>query len=232
MVNSQEIVERTFYISLLSVALKMNMTLNPEDYLPLSSENEKRYLQDKDALDKFIPIFGVGNNHVRGPKDTPRITIESTAYYPGDIGVDKYIIGDQLESGIYQASEFPFETKDITLDIHLVANTQTDMRILHRILHEALPVRGYIKPYFNNLEEWDNGRLSPTGNLFIEIGNYFDNPDVSHGLLEKVYQYTVKDGILPDKEVEDGIISPITDISVLIGTYENKENEMLHLNVK
>ena len=36
MVNSQEIVERTFYICLLNVLLEKKMGLNPEDYLPLS----------------------------------------------------------------------------------------------------------------------------------------------------------------------------------------------------
>ena len=73
------------------------------------------------------------------------------------------------------------------------------MRLLHSIMYEALPSRGYVRPYYNNLEEWEDGRVAPTGNLFIEIGNYYDHPDESHGLLEKVYQYTCKDGILPEK---------------------------------
>lgn len=42
MVNAEEIVERTFYICLLQTALKKGLTLNPEDYLPLSQENEKK----------------------------------------------------------------------------------------------------------------------------------------------------------------------------------------------
>lgn len=228
MVNSQEIVERTFYISLLSTALDLGYTLNPDDYLPLSQENEKRFKDDIDALPKFIPIYGVGNGQVRGPKTVPRITIESEAYYPGDIGVEKYIIGDRLEDGNYQASEFPFETRDISLDVHLVANTQTDMRLLHQILYKSLPTRGYIRPYFNNLEEWEKGRVQPTGNLFIEIANFYDHPDDSHGLLEKVYNYVVKDGIIPQEDLEDGIIVPITDISVLIEAY-GADSMLLHV---
>lgn len=219
MVNSQEIVERTFYICLLSTALKLGYTVNPDDYLPLSQENEKRFKDAVNALPKFIPIYGVGNNQVRGPKTVPRITLESEAYYPGDIGVNKYIIGDRLEDGNYQASEFPFETRDIALDVHLVANTQTDMRLLHNILFKSLPTRGYVRPYFNDLEEWADGKVQPTGNLFIEIGNFYDHPDDAHGLLEKVYTYTVKDGIIPQEDLEDGIISPIKDISVLLEAY-------------
>ena len=45
------------------------MGLNPEDYLPLSQENEKRFQEDKEAIDKFIYLFGIGNNQVRGPKN-------------------------------------------------------------------------------------------------------------------------------------------------------------------
>ena len=239
MVDSQEIVERTLYICLLSTALRLGYTLNPEDYLPLSQENEKRYQEDIKNLTKFIPIFGIGNNQVRGPKTVPRITLECEAYYPGDIGVEKFIIGDKLEDGNYQSSEFPFETRNISIDVHLVANNQPDMRLLHYIMHKALPIRGYVKPYYNDLEDWGSGSLSPTGNLFLEIGNFYDYPDDSHGLLEKVYTYIVRDGIVPQTDLEDHIIAPIQDISVLIGAYGlslddeeiDQEDNMLHLEV-
>lgn len=232
MVSTEEIVERTFYICLLTTALKRGLTLNPDDYLPLSQENEKRFQTDKDTLKKFIPIYGIGNNQVKGAKTCPRITIELQGFYNGDIGVNKYIIGDKLENGNYQASEFPYETKDITLDIHLVANTQSDMRLLHSIMYEALPSRGYVRPYYNDLEEWEEGRVSPTGNLFIEIGNYYDHPDVSAGILEKVYQYICKDGILPEKLSGEGELVPIKDISVLLGLLEKPDNDLLQLKVE
>lgn len=182
-------------------------------------------------MPKFIPLFGIGNNQVKGPKTLPRITIELQGYYAGDIGVNKYIIGDKLEDGNYQASEFPYETKDITVDIHLVSQTQADMRLLHTILYAGLPARGYVRPYFNDLEEWSKGRLDPTGNLFIEIGNYYDHPDVEHGILEKVYTYVCKDGILPEKLLEEGTLTPIKDITALIGLFEQNENEMLELKI-
>ena len=231
MVNSEEIVERTFYISLLSTMLEMGLTLNPEDFLPLSQENEKRFQEAIKGMKKFIPLFGIGNNQVKGPKTLPRITIELQGYYAGDIGVNKYIIGDKLEDGNYQASEFPYETKDITIDVHLVSQTQADMRLLHTILYTGLPARGYVRPYFNDLEEWEKGRLAPTGNLFIEIGNYYDHPAVEHGILEQIYTYVSKDGILPEKALGEGTLSHIKDISVLIGLLEQNENEMLELKV-
>lgn len=231
MVNSEEIVERTFYISLLSTLLKQGLTVNPDDYLPLSRENEERFLNDIKALKKFIPLWGVSNNQVKGAKTLPRITLELQGYYPGDIGINKFIIGDKREDGLYQASEFPYETKNITIDVHLVSQTQADMRLLHQVLYTALPSRGYLKPYFNDLEEWEEGKISSTGNLFIEIGNYYDHPDVDHGILEKVYTYTCKDGVLPEKVLEEGVITPIMDISVLIGQVEQEYRDMLLLKI-
>lgn len=221
MVTSEEIVERTVYICLLNKAIEYGVTINPDLYLPITQESNKQYEADIKALKKFIPIFGIGNNQVRGVKTLPRITIELQGYYPGDIGVNKYIIGDKTELG-YQVSEFPFETKDITIDIHLVAENQSDMRLLHNIMYDALPSRGYVKPYFNDLGEWKSSSLGPTGNLYLEVGNWYDHQDLNHGFLEKVYQYVIKDGILPEKLPEDGILTPITDISVLIQAYENQ----------
>lgn len=231
MVNSEEIVERTFYICLLNILLKAGLTLNPDDYLPLSVENEKRFNQDKDALPKFVYLFGVGNNQVRGAKIAPRITLELNGYFPGDVGIphiDYY--GKDVDTP-FQVVEFPWEVKDLTLDVHLVANTQQDMRMLHKVLHQALPVRGYIVPYLDNdFEAWKEKRILKEGNLFIELTNYYDHPDLDHGLLGKTYTYLVKDGILEMKKAEDGDLTPIKDISLLIGHDRSPESE--HLSVQ
>lgn len=230
MVNSEEIVERTFYISLLNSALKRGLTLNPNDYLPLSPENESKFKSDRGSMEKFIPIFGIGNNQVRGAKTCPRITLELQGYYPGNIGVEKFDL-DKSDKGNYHAVEYPFETKDITIDVHLVSNLQSDMRILHSLMYEALPSRGFLKPYYNDLEEWRSRKLGPSGNLYIEVGNYYDHSDVEHGILEKVYQYTCVDGLLEEKIPGDMEIIPITDISVLIGLNEDQERDMLNLHI-
>lgn len=235
MVKSEEIVERTFYISLLNTLLKANLTINPDDYLPLSVENERKFQQDKEGLPKFVYLFGVGNNQVRGSKVTPRITIELNGFFPGDIGVPRVDYNGNTLENPYQLVEYPWETKDITLDIHLVANNQADMRLLHGILFQSLPVRGYIVPYLNNdFEEWQNKKIQPEGNLFIELTNYYDHPNLDHGLLEKVYTYLVKDGILEEDlhpDDPDYILTPIKDISVLIGPEESSETNHVGLHI-
>jgi len=225
MVTVQEIIERTFYISLWWEAYRRGLTINPEDYLVKQGdllvptvETERQYEEDKaDIGEKFTYIFGIGNNQERGPKICPRITLELKAYYPGNIGVEKQDLELDEEQGIYRAVEYDFETKDTLIDVHLVSKTQDEMRILHDIMYRALPARGYLKPSFNALEQWKASGLGSTGNLYIEVGNYYDHPDLQHGLLEKVYTYSCVDGLLmeyqPDPEFQ---VVPIKDISVLI----------------
>ena len=225
MVTSEEIIERSFYISLLYETMNKGLTINPDDYL-IDKEGKKvptvetseQFQRDKEAIGKdFIYVFGIGNNQVRGAKIAPRITVELNAYYPGDIGMSKYDtepISDGDKDG-FQTVEYDFVTKHTSIDIHLVANTQREMRILHDIMYRALPAKGYLKPYYNDFNEWKIGGISNTGNLFIEVGNYYDRPNLDKGLLEKVYTYVCEDGLLLEK-VKDDILSPITDISLLI----------------
>ena len=220
MVNLEEIIERSFYIALLHETLKRGLTINPDDYLvdglPTESTAD-RFEQDKKAIGKkFIYIFGIGNNLVRGPKDCPRITIELNAYYPGDIGTEKFSVEESEEAPGLAVVEYDYVTKSTNLDIHLVANTQQEMRLLHDIMYRALPAKGYLKPYFNDYEAWKNTPMGATGNLYIEVGNFYDHPDLQHGLLEKVYTYEVSDGLILEEVVSQGEIVPIKDISVLI----------------
>lgn len=231
MVNSEEIVERTFYASLLSTAINMGLTLNPDDYLPISQENESRYEQDKSNIKNFVSIFGVGNNQTRGAKICPRITLDLQAYYPGMIGMEKYAIEDNA-NGNFNRVEHPFETKDISIDVHLVANNMPELRLLHNIMYLSLPARGYLVPYIGDFKDWVNKKLQPTGNIYVEIGNYYDYNDKEHGILEKVYSYTCNDSIIDYSNITDEDIKPINDIITLIGAYGKEETDMTTLHIQ
>ena len=218
METSQLIIERSLYASLLRVALKLNRTVNPEDFQPISSISQAKQERAIKALgNKYIGIYGVGNNQSRGIKQVPRITIDLTAYYPGDLGVEQFIIGDIEDNEQYALYEQPWETKDSIFDIHLVAGNSQDMRTLHQIMYTALPARGYIKPFtYNTIKEYlENPGLEKTGNLFLNIGNYYDHTDTDHGILEKVYTYNCVDGLL-EQTKQDPDISPITEIKTEI----------------
>lgn len=215
METSQLIIERSLYASLLRVALKLNRTVNPEDFQPISSISQAKQERAIKALgNKYIGIYGVGNNQARGIKQVPRITIDLTAYYPGDLGVEQFIIGDIEDNEQYALYEQPFETKDTMFDIHLVANNSHDMRTLHQIMYTALPARGYIRPFRENTlaDYLNNPGLFKTGNIFLQVGNYYDHNDNDHGLLEKVYTYTCVDGLLDQKLSDGNQVSPIKEI--------------------
>ena len=218
MVNLEEVIERSFYISLLHETLKRGLTINPDEYLVNGEPTEKtadQFEKDKQAIGKkFIYVFGIGNNLSRGAKECPRITIELNAYYPGELGTEKFSVEEAKEN--FDVVEYDYTTKSTNLDIQLVANTQQEMRLLHDIMYHALPAKGYIKPYFNDYEDWKSTPIGATGNLYIEVGNFYDHPDLQHGLLEKVYTYEVSDGLILEEVVSQGEIVPIKDISVLI----------------
>ena len=183
MVTTQEIIERSIYASLMQVTLQIGRTINPELYLPVSPINQAQYEADVASIgSKFIYVFGVGNNQVRGPKIVPRITVDLNAYYPGDLGVEGFMIGDEKINDQYAQYQYPFETKNSQFDIHLVANTSEDLRVLHSIMYTALPARGYIKPFTQaTLEEYlESKGLNKTGNLYIEIANFYDHNDQNH----------------------------------------------------
>lgn len=230
MVTSQEIVERSFYISLLHQTLIRGLTINPENYLVKNEDGlwvptrelNDQYIHDKEAIETeltkkgsgFYYIFGVGNNQSRGQKDLPRITLDLTAWYPGEIGLEKETNELDEASGLYQVIDYDYEPKSSRIDVHLCANNQQEMRILHEIMYRALPSRGYIKPYLNDYESWKNSKFATSGNIYIEVGNFYDHDDLQQGFLEKVYTYEVRDSLLNPEIIAE--ITPIADISVLI----------------
>ena len=211
MVNSQEIIERSIYMALLRVTIELGYGLDPNNYLPVSVENSEKFQQDLKNLNKYIPIIGTGNATSKDQKITPRIVLNARGFYPGNIGLPKELI-EKAEGIGFTASEEPYETLDQYIDVHLVASNQDDLRLLHQIMFWALPQRGYIKPYTAE-------KFLPSGNIFIEVGNFFDYPNVNLGLLEKVYEYRIYDTLIGEKEDVITDIVPMTSVTVLLEKY-------------
>lgn len=212
MLNSQEIIERSIYYAILSVLIQKGLSLNPMDYLPLSAANAARYKSDREAIESehkmYIELYGVSDALSKGPKNTPRIVITSHGFYPGDIGFEKTQVDPDEEENNFIVSEMPFEAIDQFIDIRLVADNIAQSRLLHNIVNTAIPQRGYIKPY--NLEN-----TPKDGNIFIMASNYFSADDNEKGLIEKVYQFTIKDTLLSDPISIDSIV-PLIDIQLLL----------------
>ena len=211
MVNSQEIIERSIYMALLSVTVELGYGLDPNNYLPVSIENSEKFQQDLKNLNKYIPIIGTGNAPSKDQKITPRIVLNARGFYPGNIGLPRELI-EKAEGIGFTANEEPYETLDQYIDVHLVANNQDDLRLLHQIMFWSLPQRGYIKPYTAD-------KFLPYGNIFIEVGNFFDYPNVNLGLLEKVYEYRIYDTLIGEKEDVPTDIVPMTSVTLLLEKY-------------
>lgn len=97
MINSQEIIERSIYQALLNASIKLGYSLDPNNYLPISIENQKRFKEDMDKLNKYIWVFGTGNNQSKDKKLTPRIVVNARGFYPGGIGLPKLLIQKRKE---------------------------------------------------------------------------------------------------------------------------------------
>lgn len=220
MVDSQEIIERSVYKSILDTAVKLGYCIDPNDYLPVNAENTQRFNEDKSKLKKYIWIFGSSNNLATDQKTTPRIVVNPKGFYPGAIGLPKELLV-QRDDRNFHSMEAPYETIDQYIDIHLVANNVEDIRLLHQILFWAIPQRGYIKPY-------TEARFMFSGNIFIELVNFYDNPNLQFGLLEKVYEFEIQDCLIGVKDPDMEAV-PIVDISAFL---DNPDDAKFKLNVK
>ena len=221
MVTSQEIIERSIFSSLLRVAKDVyGVSLNPNDYV--NDSDDTRFNEDKEAIIQnkgfFVDLFGAGNNQSKGMKDPPRISIVTQGFIPGEVGIQSSMIED-VEGG-FKLSEFPNETINQYIDIHLEANLQEHIRILHMIMFQALPKRGYIVPY---------GSPKPfSGNIFIEAVTFGDFSDLQNGVIHKIYTYSIKDAIIePINEIDT--IAAINQIDVDI--VDKDDNQLDSINI-
>lgn len=219
MVDSQEIIERSIYCSILNVAKELGFTVDPNEYLPINTQNQQRFKEDISKLTKYIQIFGTGNNQSKDIKLTPRIVVNAKGFYPGNIGLPRQLI--EKEEGVgFTVTEEPYETIDQYIDVHLVANNQDDLRLLHKILFWSIPQRGYVKPY-------NQQKFLFSGNIFVELVNFLDIPNLELGLMEKVYEFLIQDTLVLEKAQESYLV-PIVDINLLLADY----NENIHVNNK
>lgn len=222
MVSTQEVIERSFYANLLAVAKALGYTLDPADYQPRDAANAARFKADMEAMDKFVYIFGSGNNQSKDQKITPRIVIVPQGFYPGNIGLPKSTIEKVEGVTGFLSYDDPYETLDQYVDVHIVADNVNDERILHSIMFNALPQRGYIKPYDEDSFLW-------SGNIFLEVTNYYNRTNVDYGIIEKVYQYICKDIPLTERETDNDIV-PIVEITAMLQIGEDgPETELIKI---
>lgn len=221
--NTQEVIERSFYKPILDTLISWGLTVDPLKY-GNDNININVYNTDlnkiKDEKGYFVVVYGAGNNQSKSEKTVPRIVINPRGFIPGDVGLQRNMV--EKEAGAYIVNNYQNETTDQFIEVHAVANKQEHLRMLVQVIFQSLPQRGYLKPYDHEMAPFD-------GNIFIEQVNFYDTPDLHLGLLEKIYQWEVKDTLLaPPVKVEDGV--PIKQIDVDINNKDKNIND--HIQVK
>ena len=209
MINSQEIIERSIWSAINEVLINLDMAIDPNKYLPVSSENQRLADEAISKLQRYIPVYGSGNSQSKGQKVTPRIVINSRGFIPGSIGLPGVLM-EKREGIGYTTTAQAFGTLDHMVDVHLVANNQQDIRLLTDVLFYSIPQIGYLKPYTSE-------EFLFSGNIFIQLVNFFDNPNTEYGIMEKVYQFNINDYVVYEKPASQTEVIPfITDIGLAL----------------
>lgn len=221
MVDSQELLERSIYYSILRASIELGFSINPDDYMPSNLVNKKKYEEDISKIAHPIYIYSFGNPRAKGPKDKlPRITLDSDGFYPGSMGLPNTVMNRVNDN--FEVSQIPYESKDIYFNVHLVCQYQEDLRRLHQVMYRGIPMRGYIKP-------WNSSTFLESGNIYVEENNFFEGDNASDGIIEKVYQYKTSDSFVETLVENYETIPPMTDVSVLFGL-ENEIPKSMEIN--
>lgn len=149
-----------------------------------------------------IEVFGTANAQQRQTKKIPRIVIVSQGFLPGALGADSTPYFHRAADGTYESRILPPQTVDYFFNVHLVANTIQQMRVLQSILALALPRRAYIRTYDN------------TTTIFLRNIGFFAQDRAAEGILERVYSYEIPDHWERDPAVVNTGIAPLAEFTL------------------
>ena len=76
----------------------------------------------------------------------------------------------------------------------------------------------YHLQHSDSIEPYNVDEFLFSGNIFLELVNFFDIPNLDFGLLEKVYQFVIQDCVI-NEITEKADLVPITDITLLLENY-------------
>lgn len=227
----QEKVERSIYHAIRKVAEQEGYIPAISDYSDIVDPADNQASSTQTAYEEAIKnivtsmgfaveIFNSSNNQSKGTKKVPRIVLETTAFYQGELGLDtteRYVkegeTFNQVMSGESLVSDYNF-------NIRLIYTSTKQSRILHGIMVKALPRRGYIKWY-------DEDSLRYAENIHIRFISSSEISWLSEGIIEKVFRYEVKDLHETDDIIVREGISPIKEIEVNTTTGDNINSDSM-----
>jgi hypothetical protein len=152
-----------------------------------------------------IELFSTAGYQDRNTKKIPRIVINVQDFFPGALGGDQtnYYTKGTTD---YTKEKRPPQSVNYYVNVHLLANTIKQLRILHALMALSLPRRGYIKFYTE---------LEPTfaGNIFIQNITSIEHPQTEEGILEKIYRFEIQD-VYETNPLDLGTVAQISEINV------------------
>jgi len=211
--NIQELIEKSIYSQIMGVSIANGYTPNLFDTVTYPNTPTGQ-IALQSALDAIIVSKGftvevLSNNapQDKGYKKSPRIVIVSENFISGQIGagivdyeeVTLPITGQK----VYYKYLWPSTLSDFSFQVHIIANSVTQERVLNSIVANALPTLGYIPIY--------NGG----GNFFIRNIGYSNLGNIIENLIEKVNKFTIEDVYLTEKVLLlNNNISPLKESKV------------------
>jgi len=211
----QEIIERSIFeaIRLLLVADGHTPDITNTSIFPNTPEGYRAYLATlkhiRDTRGYAIEVFGTSNPDDKGTKDLPRITLQTSAFLPGEVGIDTTPFPTwNPETNKYDLYSYDSRTYDLFIDCNVSAKTQAQLRVLMDVVHRALPLMGYL-PFYNDPVGIPNDTFFMQATAFQPLVSPVD------GVLEYNYRYEVPDVVWRELTKEPTpAIAPINEITL------------------
>lgn len=225
--NIEQALERTIFHLLRKKTVEFGYLPNIDDYdientnLNIAEAETERFNNDLIAITNSkgfsIEVFNYANNQYYGTKKPPRIVVETESFLQGQLGTDTTLQYEKNGDGSFIAKQSVSLLSDFYFNVHLIANNVNEIRVLHEIMVQCLPRRGYV-PWYNQ------DGLLPAFNLLVRYLSMADYSWTAEGIIEKVYRYEIPDAHEVDDKVIIDNVSSIKQINVDIKTLNSINN--------
>ena len=216
-------IERAIFDNLLNQVVEKGYQVNFRDTIRYPQNPDGSFTEQAQANIKtdqevirqqkgfIIPIFNFGASEAKGLKTVPRIVIVPLGFIRGAVGGDtrpNYI----LKEGKYYAEVMPPQTSDYLVNIHAIAQTANQMRILNGLISLALPKRGWIISTYSQ-------------DKFFLINNNSPLMRELEQTIENVYQYTFPDLFEVEARVDESqTYSSLNEIDLTVDINNVQQN--------
>lgn len=204
-------IEKRFYNILLEHGYIPDRTTYAND--PDGYEAEKINIRNDKGF--CVELIGNSVSTEAGDLKLPRIVIRGLGFYTGSLGNDPTVHYEY--NGIndnYDAYIGPPASSNYRVEISLISNKVTQDRLLESVRQVAISNRTYI-PFYDNSDTF-----------LLTYGFVNQNPELSKGIIEKIYTYEAIDVFEQANQLVNSGIAKISEITLYEGDRDN--NDIIH----